>query len=62
MRDYQMFINGEWVDAEAGRRFDVLNPATAEVIATAPAAGAADVHRAVVAARAAFDDGPWRGT
>ena len=62
MRDYQMFINGEWVDAEAGRRFDVLNPATAEVIATAPAAGAADVNRAVVAARAAFDDGPWRGT
>ena len=58
--DHQMFIGGEWVDALSGETFEVVNPATTEVIASVPSAGAADVDRAVEAARAAFDDGPWR--
>ncbi len=57
---HQMFIGGEWVDALSGETFDVVDPATTEVIAKVPSAGAADVDRAVDAARAAFDDGPWR--
>jgi acyl-CoA reductase-like NAD-dependent aldehyde dehydrogenase len=52
-----MLIGG--APAEADGTLDVLNPATGEVIATTPAAGAAEVDRAVQAARRAFDDGPW---
>ncbi|HEX3703727.1 MAG TPA: aldehyde dehydrogenase family protein [Vicinamibacterales bacterium] len=41
---------------------DVVNPATSEVIAQVPDAGAADVDRAVAAARMAFDGGAWPAT
>jgi acyl-CoA reductase-like NAD-dependent aldehyde dehydrogenase len=53
------YIDGTWVDAAEGERFDVHNPATGEVIATAPDSKQADVDAAVVAARRAFDDGRW---
>jgi acyl-CoA reductase-like NAD-dependent aldehyde dehydrogenase len=52
----RMVIGGELVDAAEGRTFDVVNPATGRVIATAPLGGKPDVDRAVTAARAAFDD------
>src|SRR6476469_3438031 len=52
----QMVIGGESVDAADGQTFDVVNPATGKVIATAPLGGPADVDRAVEAARRAFDD------
>jgi acyl-CoA reductase-like NAD-dependent aldehyde dehydrogenase len=52
-------IDGAWVDAADGERFDVHNPATGEVIATAPDSKQADVDKAVAAARRAFDDGRW---
>jgi acyl-CoA reductase-like NAD-dependent aldehyde dehydrogenase len=55
----QNFIDGTWVDARDGERFDVFNPATGEVIATAPSSKAADVEAAVDAARRAFDEGSW---
>ena len=51
-----MVIGGESVDAADGQTFDVVNPATGKVIATAPLGGPADVDRAVEAAQAAFDD------
>jgi len=54
----KMIIGGEQVDAADGQTFDVTNPATGEVIATAPLGGAEDVDRAVKAAQAAFE-GPW---
>ena len=53
----QNYIDGKWVDAIDGERFDVFNPATGEVIATAPDSQPADVERAVDAARRTFDDG-----
>lgn len=53
------YIDGRWEEAADGGRFDVLNPATGEVIATAPDSRAVDVERAVDAARRAFDDGMW---
>jgi betaine-aldehyde dehydrogenase len=55
----QNFIDGRWVDARDGGRFDVVNPATAEVIATAPDSQPDDAEAAIDAARRAFDDGSW---
>ena len=52
----QMMIGGESVDAADGQTFDVVNPATGKVIATAPLGGREGVDRAVAAARKAFDD------
>jgi len=52
------YIGGDWVDAESGERFETLVPATGEALATFPRSGAADVDRAVAAAKAAFEE--WR--
>ena len=60
MKTYQLYINGEYVDAASNATIDVIDPATTEVIATVPDANAQDVDRAVHAARQAFDDGPWK--
>ena len=62
MKRYRMFINNEWVDAAGGAFFPAYDPSTEEIIAEVPDAGAADVDRAVAAARAAFDSGPWPAT
>jgi acyl-CoA reductase-like NAD-dependent aldehyde dehydrogenase len=59
MRTYQLLIGGRFVDAASGKTFDDLNPATGEVLAKVAEADTEDVHRAVAAARAAFEDGPW---
>lgn len=55
---YQMLIDGAWVDAADGKRFESVNPATGEVWATVPEATPADVDRAVEAADRALS-GPW---
>ncbi len=55
----QNYIHGRFVDAADGGRFDVFNPATAEVIATAPDSQGADVEAAIASARRTFDDGSW---
>ena len=57
---YQMFIAGEWRDAETGETTDVINPATEEAIAKVPKGTTGDVDRAVAAARAAFEE--WQYT
>src|SRR6185436_19899300 len=62
VRTYQMYINGEWVDSKSGETFPVYDPSTEEVIAQVPDANAEDVDRAVAAAKAAFEDGPWSQT
>ena len=53
-KKYGLFINGEWVDAEGGKTFETFNPATGEKLADCADASAADIERAVQAARAAF--------
>src|SRR5579872_6813647 len=58
IKTYQMYVGGEWLDAESGKTFDSINPYTGEVWAKLPMAGASDVDRAVRAARNAFE-GPW---
>ena len=55
----QMFINGKWVDAASGKTFPTYNPATGEVLANVAEGDKEDINRAVAAARAAFDTGPW---
>jgi aminomuconate-semialdehyde/2-hydroxymuconate-6-semialdehyde dehydrogenase len=57
--DTKMFIDGKYVDAQSGKTFDSVNPATGEVIAHVAEGGKADVDIAVKAARKAFDEGPW---
>lgn len=55
----KLFIDGEWVDSIGGQTMDVISPASGEVVGRVQRATAADVDRAVAAARAAFDDGRW---
>ena len=62
METASLYINGEFVAPAASATLDVIDPSTAEVIARVPDAGASDVARAVQAARAAFDEGPWKDT
>ena len=51
----QHYIGGQWVDSEGGKSHDVINPATEEVVSTVTLGSAADVDKAVKAARKAFD-------
>ena len=55
----RLFIDGEWVIPSSDSRFSVINPSSEELYATVAEAQAADIHRAVAAARTAFDHGPW---
>jgi aldehyde dehydrogenase (NAD+) len=55
----KLFIDGQFVEPMEGGRIPVQNPATGEKLCEAPAATAADVDRAVKAARKAFERGPW---
>jgi phenylacetaldehyde dehydrogenase len=55
----QLFINGQWVDSASGKTFETPNPATGETLASIAEGDAEDIDRAVRAARAAFDTGPW---
>src|SRR5215472_12391851 len=60
MKTYQLYVNGEYEDARSTATIDVIDPSTTDVIARVPDANTLDVDRAVQAARAAFDDGPWK--
>lgn len=55
----RMFIDGKFVDAKKGRKFETINPATGEVIASVARGDASDVDAAVKAARKAFKSGVW---
>ncbi|MCG6157587.1 aldehyde dehydrogenase family protein [Rubinisphaera margarita] len=61
-QQHKLLINGDWVEAASGKRFDVINPASEDVIATVAEGDSEDVQRAVAAARKAFDTGPWSRT
>ncbi|HWB86241.1 MAG TPA: aldehyde dehydrogenase family protein [Bryobacteraceae bacterium] len=57
----KLFLNGRWEEASCGRRMDVINPSTGELLTTVPEADATDVDRAVASARASFENRTWRG-
>src|SRR3954464_7018732 len=57
-RRYQLFIDGQFVDAESGKTFATPNPATGETFAEVAEAEQSDIDKAVAAARKAFE-GKW---
>jgi len=62
VQTYQMYINGEWTNSKSGKTFPVYDPSTEEIIAQVPDGNVEDVNRAVAAAKAAFEEGPWATT
>ena len=61
MREYGLFIDGEFTDAASGETFETHDPSTGELVARVARAGVEDVDRALAAARRAADEGPWPG-
>jgi phenylacetaldehyde dehydrogenase len=55
----QLLIDNQWVPADDGQTFVTMNPADGRPLAEVAMAGNTDVTRAVEAARAAFESGPW---
>jgi acyl-CoA reductase-like NAD-dependent aldehyde dehydrogenase len=55
---HKLLIGADWVDAADGRTFETIDPSTGDVICEVAQAGAEDVERAALAARAALE-GPW---
>ena len=58
-KTHKILINGKWVEAASGKTFPTYNPATGEVLSQVAEGDKEDINRAVKAARAAFDSGPW---
>jgi aldehyde dehydrogenase (NAD+) len=59
IKETRLLIDGRWTDPVEGGSFETINPATGDVIATVAEATAADVDKAVKAARRALEQGPW---
>ena len=59
-KDRPMLINGKWVNSLSGKTFPSYNPATGDVLARVAEGDKEDIDLAVKAARAAFENGPWR--
>ena len=57
LRD-QAFVNGEWIDSDSGDTFEVLNPATREVIVNVAKCGTEETRRAIESAEKAMAS--WR--
>ena len=60
MTPNNLYIDGQWREASDGSRWDVLDPATEEVVTSVPMATSADVESALAAAQAGFSR--WRST
>ena len=57
--EHRMLIDGKLCESSSGKTFDNVNPATEEVIGKVADGTAADMERAIAAARRAFDETPW---
>jgi betaine-aldehyde dehydrogenase len=62
MKLSEMLIDGKFVAAAAGGTREIFDPASGELVGVVPEATREDVKKAILAARAAFDGGPWRKT
>lgn len=60
MKEFGLFIDGEWQAAKGGKTAPTINPATEEAWATVAVADREDVRKAVAAAKRAHDSGVWR--
>lgn len=58
-RAWQMYVDGQFVDATDSSELTVENPATRETVASAPAGTTEDIDNAVAAARASFEEWRW---
>ncbi|XP_066520756.1 cytosolic 10-formyltetrahydrofolate dehydrogenase [Hoplias malabaricus] len=56
---HQLFINGEFVDAEEGKTYKTINPTNGQPICDVSLAQISDVEKAVAAAKEAFEEGEW---
>ena len=56
---HDLYIGGRWQSGRAGQSEPIFNPATGDMLATVAKADADDAREAVLAARLAFDEGPW---
>ena len=61
MDHYKLYIDGEFVEAQKGEKFESIDPGTGQPIATVAKAQKADAEAAIAAARRAFDRGDWSG-
>ena len=59
MKEYQLYIDGAFVDSESTQTFESINPYDGTVVARVARGNAEDIRKAVDAARTAFDSGPW---
>lgn len=59
-KTYSMLVDGKFVSAAATR--EIYDPGNGELLAKVPECGRAEVKQAILAARKAFDEGPWRKT
>ena len=57
--ELRMLVDGKLCEAAGGQTFENVNPATEEVLGVVADATAADMDRAIAAARRAFDDTDW---
>jgi len=60
MREYQLYINGEFVESESKQTFDSINPFNQEIVARVSRANVADTQKAIQSARNAFDNSNWK--
>jgi betaine-aldehyde dehydrogenase len=54
-----MYVNGRFVESDSGETMDILNPATEEIIEQVPNGNEVEAHKAVTAAKAAFQEWRW---
>ena len=54
-----MLVDGELIGSDSGKTFDNINPATEQVLGPVADASNAEMHRAIDAARRAFDETDW---
>ncbi|MSR29937.1 MAG: aldehyde dehydrogenase family protein [Gemmataceae bacterium] len=60
VQNQKMWIGGKWVPSASGKTFATLNPATGQEICQVAEGDKVDVDMAVLAARKAFEEGPWK--
>ncbi|MBI1804741.1 MAG: aldehyde dehydrogenase family protein [Ignavibacteriae bacterium] len=60
MREYRLYIDGQFVESASKKTFDSINPFNQEIVARVSLAGIDDAQHAIAAARKAFDNGPWQ--
>ena len=60
IRQTKLLINNRWVEPAEGNYFETLNPATGKPIAKVAEGTAADIDKAVKAARAALENPSWK--